>query len=91
MVDWFNQVDATYRSDLREFNEVNFSRFDAKLEQRLAEQHARLDAKLDRFYVELNAKINLVAAELRSELIKWSFLFWIGTVLTIVGAAKFIR
>ena len=31
LVDWFNQVDATYRSDLRELNELNFARFDAKL------------------------------------------------------------
>jgi hypothetical protein len=30
-VDWFNAVDATYRSDLRELNELNFSRFDAGL------------------------------------------------------------
>ena len=37
LVEWFNQVDATYRADLREFNELNFQRFDAKLEQRLSE------------------------------------------------------
>ena len=37
LVEWFNSVDATYRSDLREVNELNFARFDAKLEQRLAE------------------------------------------------------
>jgi len=36
LVDWFNNVDATYRADLRELNELNFARFDAKLEQRLA-------------------------------------------------------
>ncbi|HEV2670650.1 MAG TPA: hypothetical protein VGU74_06125, partial [Gemmatimonadales bacterium] len=41
LVDWFNLVDATYRSELRELNELNFSRFDTKLEQRVAE----LDAK----------------------------------------------
>ncbi len=33
----FNSVDATYRSDLRAVNELNFARFEAKLEQRLAE------------------------------------------------------
>jgi len=33
-------VDATYRADLRELNELNFARFDAKLEQRLAELKA---------------------------------------------------
>ena len=37
LVEWFNQVDATYRADLRDLNELNFARFDAKLEQRVAE------------------------------------------------------
>jgi hypothetical protein len=109
LVNWFNQVDATYRSDLREFNETNFSRFDAKLEQRLTEFAAGLgarigdlDGKIDRVYSELNAKIDHVAlrfdarleqrlAEFRADLLKWSFLFWIGTVVTIVGAMKFVR
>jgi hypothetical protein len=40
LVDWFNSVDATYRADLRELNELNFARFDAKLEQRIAELRA---------------------------------------------------
>lgn len=61
LVEWFNQVDATYRSDLRDLNELNFGRFDAKLDQRIA--------------------------ELRSELIKWMFLFWVGNVATTVGVA----
>ena len=26
LVEWFNAVDATYRADLRELNELNFSR-----------------------------------------------------------------
>jgi hypothetical protein len=37
LVTWLNQMDATYRTDLREVNELNFARFDAKLEQRVAE------------------------------------------------------
>jgi ABC-type Zn2+ transport system substrate-binding protein/surface adhesin len=52
LVDWFNAVDATYRADLRELNELNFARFDAKLEQRLA----ALDAKWHARWVELDAK-----------------------------------
>ena len=56
LVDWFNQVDATYRADLRELNELNFARFDAKLEHRLAELHARLDAKMDRVAAEAAAR-----------------------------------
>jgi hypothetical protein len=82
LVDWFNQVDATYRSDLRELNESNFQRFDAKLEQRLAQQ--------DRRIVELDANWEKRIGALKAELIKWMFLFWIGTVgavLTIMRMA----
>lgn len=46
LVDWFNQVDATYRSDLREMNELNFARFDAKLEQRLVTLEARIEQRM---------------------------------------------
>ena len=63
LVDWFNAVDATYRADLRELNELNFFRFDAKLEQRLATLDAawqgrwtELDAKLEQRLAELDAK-----------------------------------
>jgi hypothetical protein len=42
LVDWFNAVDLTYRTELRELNELNFARFDAKLEQRLAELRSTL-------------------------------------------------
>ena len=42
LVEWFNQVDTSYRTELRELNELNFQRFDAKLEQRFAEQEVRL-------------------------------------------------
>ncbi len=70
LVEWFNQVDATYRSDLRDLNELNFARFDAKLEQHVAELDAkidrvatRLDAKIDRVATRLDAKIDRVATE----------------------------
>jgi len=42
LVEWFNNVDATYRNDLREINELNFAKFDAKQEQRLAELKSEL-------------------------------------------------
>lgn len=64
LVNWFNQVDATYRTDLRELNELNFARFDAKLEQRVVE----LDAKLEQRLAELEARIDRRLAELKSEL-----------------------
>lgn len=70
LVNWFNQVDATYRSDLRELNELNFARFDAKLEQRLAQVAANLEQRL---------------AELKTSLIRWMFGLWTVGTLTILG------
>jgi hypothetical protein len=55
LVDWFNQVDATYRTDLRELNELNFARFDAKVEQRFGQFEQRfvqLEARMDRTLAE---------------------------------------
>ena len=56
-MEWFNQVDLTYRTELRDLNDMNFARLEAKL------------------------------ADLRSELIKWMFLFWVGNVATTIGVA----
>ena len=53
LVNWFNQVDATYHSDLRELNELNFDRFDAKVEQRFAES----DAKMEKRFAESEARM----------------------------------
>ena len=52
LVDWFNRMDATYRADLRDMNELNFVRFDATLQQRLAEA----DAKWERRFAEFNSR-----------------------------------
>ena len=42
LVEWFNQVDTTYRNELRELNELNFARFESKLEQRMAQLESKL-------------------------------------------------
>ena len=46
LVDWLNSADTDYRAALREHNEANFVRFDARLEQRLAEQGAGFERRL---------------------------------------------
>ena len=70
LVEWFNMVDATYRSELRELNELNFARFDAKLEQRLADLKAGLEQRI---------------AQLETRLVKHLFGFWIAQAATTVG------
>lgn len=45
LVEWFNSVDAAYHSDLRELNELNFARFEAKLVSEIG----RLDTRMAAF------------------------------------------
>src|SRR5437867_11080925 len=92
LVEWFNQVDATYRGELRELNELNFARFDAKLEQRVAAHDAKieqrtsaLDAKLGQRIAELGSALRREMADQRADLIKWMFIFWVGTVVPLAG------
>ena len=73
LVEWFNSVDATYRSDLRELNELNFARFDAKVEQRWAQLDAKLEQRLAQVEAKLeqrlaDAKLEQRIAELRAEM-----------------------
>jgi hypothetical protein len=77
LVDWFNKVDATYRTELRELNELNFGRFEARLEQRIAELKAALGA--------LESRLEARMAAFEARLIKWMFLFWVGQAVTTVG------
>jgi len=64
LVNWFNAVDATYRTDLRELNELNFARFDAKVDQRFAE--AARDH--DRRFAELRVEIETLRTAVRTEI-----------------------
>ena len=59
LVDWFNAVDETYRNQLKEMNELNWNRFNDRLEAGLA--------------------------NLRADLIKWMFVFWMGNVVSLGG------
>jgi hypothetical protein len=81
LVNWFNSVDATYRAELRELNELNFARFDAKLEQRLVALRADLDTKWTERWTALDAKLE----RQKAELIKWMFAFWAPTALGVLG------
>lgn len=84
MVGWFNQVAAASRSDLREFNELNFARFDAKLEQRLAEFSHLLDHHLAEFRLEMKD----LRVELRDQQVvqlRWMIGMWLVVLVAVVG------
>ena len=67
LVEWFNSVDATYRGDLRELNELNFARFDAKVEQRRGALEARIERRVEALDVKYDQKLAELRADLRGE------------------------
>ena len=75
LVGLLNDVDAVFKAELREQNELNWQRFEARLEQRLA---------------ELGAELRTEMANLKADLIKWMFLFWLGTVATMLGFGRLL-
>lgn len=99
MVNWFNQVDDTYRGQLRELNELNFARFDAKLEQRLSELRAEILTRVAEVKTELRSELQGLRsemhagfartdqrmAELETRLTKRLFGFWIAQAAATAG------
>jgi enoyl reductase-like protein len=69
-VDWFNQVDLTYRTDLERINELNFARFDAKVERHFAESELRWQKRFAEFETRVEerlAEYGRQLAEVRQE------------------------
>jgi len=92
LVDWFNMVDATYRSELRELNELNYARFDAKLEQRIAELRAEFAARIGELRAEMQVGFANLAgrsdsrlSQLETRLTRRMFGFWIAQAATTAG------
>jgi hypothetical protein len=94
-VDWFNQVDLTYRSDLERVNELNFARFDAKVEQRFAESDARMERRLaeselrwEKRFTDLDARLDRRISALETRLIRWVVALWLATALGVLGLLR---
>ena len=97
LVDYLNQVDAAYRADLRDLNELNFARFDAKLEQRIAELRGEFQVglaavrnEIGGLRTDLKGEVADVRNEMRAvenRLLTWMFAAWattIGTLITLL-------
>ena len=90
LVNWFNQVDATYKLELRDLNELNFARFDAKLEQRIAELRGEIATLEGR----LLARLGVVEGRfgtLEGRLVRWMFLFWVASLGTSIALIELGR
>lgn len=96
LVEWFNAADATYRADLERLNELNFTRFDAKLEQRIAELRAemregfaRLDGEMGKESTRVDSRIDRMEARIEASIqaaqkenVRWM----LGAWATLLGA-----
>ena len=96
LVNWFNAVDETYRSDLRAVNESNFALFDAKLAQRFAEQDAKfekriadVDAKFAKRFADIDLRFERLETMLERSLkdqTRWMLFAWTTVILTVIAS-----
>ena len=102
LVDWANEMDASHRTELKELADQYYDRFDAKLEQRLAETKAELRQEIAALRIEFHTELaglrnemHAGFAALRGDMIKWMFTFWAGsavtTVATVWGVVSLIK
>ncbi len=75
LVEWFNQVDATYRGDLRQLNELNFSRFDASVGERFAlsdrkfaEFETKVEKRLGEFELRIERRLSAFEVKLETRM-----------------------
>jgi hypothetical protein len=80
LVEWLNLVDTSYRQEFRELFEANFGRVDARL--------AAIERRMSDLEVKLEARMDAKLEALKSELLKWMFLFWVGTMGTVLAIVK---
>ena len=95
-------MDATYRSDVRAIADAQSARIDAQMGQLRAElrqEIAALGAELRQDIGELRAETRAAFARaderldgrmegLKAELLRWTFLFWVGSMYTVLAILK---
>jgi len=92
LVEWFNQVDAQYKSELKDLAEGYFKRFQAELRAEVGTIRAELGTVRAEMRAEVHTAIGGLRDELhsatgglRAELLKWMFVFWVGNVAATIG------
>jgi hypothetical protein len=95
LVDWFNAVDATYKAELRELNELNYARFDAKVEQRFAESDSRIERRFGEFerrFAEFEGRIEQRFGHFETRLeakftehTRFMYLAWATILAAVIG------
>jgi hypothetical protein len=71
------------RAELRELNELNYARFDARFNELRHDMHAG--------FAQLESRIEAKIEQRTADLMKWSFVFWVGAVGAIAVLAGVLR
>jgi hypothetical protein len=81
-------VDATYRGDLRDLNELNFARFRAEMDAGFARADAKLELRVSELRADMRAgfaDVDAKLAQLETRLTKRMFGFWVAQSATTVA------
>jgi hypothetical protein len=74
---WWEEAATVNRAAVREVADLYYARFDARLEKGLAEIRSELAKE--------SAQLRSEMANQRADLLKWMFLFWVGTMVPLAG------
>lgn len=88
LVDWFNAVDLTYQTQLKETNELNWERYKATLQAETAAiraEMAKMDAGLRSEMVKIDEGLRREMQAMRADLHKWMFVYWSSLMVPLVG------
>lgn len=87
LVGVLNAIDSNYRKELREINELNYARFDAKVGERFDELRPEMRRRFAEARLEMDGRFLTLRAEVRSidRLLKVLFAFGIPSVFAIIA------
>lgn len=88
LVDWFNDVDAAYRVELRQLNEANYARFEAKLDQKVTEMKAAFQDALTELRTKDMTGIRLELRDREVRLVRWMLAHWFTTIGTMIAVLR---
>lgn len=85
---WWEEAATVNRAEVREVADLYFARFEARLERFQAELRAEIAltrseirSEMDRRFAEMDTRM----ANQRADLVKWMFMFWVGTIVPLAG------
>ena len=80
LVEYLNTIDTTYRSELERLNDLNWTRVESRI--------AQVESRLNQLETRLDDRLDKRLAELKAELLKWMFVFWVGTIGTVIALVR---